>query len=131
MPETARRVLLIDDEPHISSILDRRFTMAGWTTAIAKNGREAMDMLEPPPDVVIVDYQMPTMDGLETAEALATHDATRHAPIIMLTARGHLVDQDRVAATNIRTLLPKPFSAREVIAAADDLVNNADSEAAA
>ena len=111
----ATRILLVDDEIHIVSILERRFKQAGYEVEVSRNGAEGFEAAcQTPPDIVIADYQMPQMDGLEFAEALASEPATASIPVVMLTARGHLVDQERVDATNIKRMLAKPFSARDV-----------------
>lgn len=126
-----RHILLVDDEIHVVSILERRFKQSGWTVEIARDGQAACEAVDvKTPDLIVIDYQMPRMNGLETAEALAVSESGAGVPIIMLSARGHLVDQDRLAKTNIKALLRKPFSAREVISAVEELLAS-DKESAA
>ena len=121
-----RTVLLVDDEIHVVKILERRFQSLGWATVIARNGSEAVDAAEAScPDIMVIDFQMPVMDGLETAERMAGLDSTRGMPIVMLTARGHRVETERVEATNIRAMLQKPFSARDVVAKVQDVLEGA------
>lgn len=124
MPQ--RHLLVVDDEIHIVSILKRRFESAGWRVTVARNGREGVDAaLAEVPDVVVVDYQMPEMDGLETAEAFSREGSLRGVPILMLTARGHLVEEARLGATGVREVLQKPFSARDLIRRVEELVPGA------
>jgi CheY-like chemotaxis protein len=68
------------------------------------------------PDLICSDFQMPLMSGLELAERLKATAETAHIPILMLTARGHRITPTQLAQTNIRTMLAKPFSARELVA---------------
>lgn len=127
-----RRVLLVDDEIHVVSILERRFAQLGWEVNVCRDGEAALASLEEKwvPDIIIIDYQMPRLNGLETAEKLKLTELGGNVPIIMLSARGHLVDEQRLATTNIRMLLRKPFSAREVLAAAESVLETGSESAA-
>lgn len=120
-----RHLLVIDDEIHIVTILKRRFEAAGWRVTLARDGRQGVEAaVACTPDAVVVDYQMPHMDGLEVAEALFANETTRSAPVLMLTARAHLIDEERLARTNIRDLLSKPFSARELLTRVEKVVGS-------
>ena len=79
-----KTVLLIDDDTSNLEALGDVFRDAGYTVVCARNGAEALACLAAAhPNVVMVDYVMPRMDGATTVEMLRRHDATRHVSIIM------------------------------------------------
>ncbi|MEL6795959.1 MAG: response regulator [Planctomycetota bacterium] len=113
--QSGPRLLLVDDEPHITHILGRKLSKLGAKIVVARNGSEALALAtDQPPDLVLSDLQMPKMNGLEFALALAEHPATRGVPVIMISGRGFLLDDTRVKQTNIVEVLEKPFSAKTV-----------------
>ncbi|MDX2016515.1 MAG: response regulator [Planctomycetota bacterium] len=119
------RILICDDEPHIRLVVAARLRGAGHTVTEAADGAEALRCAElERPDLVITDFQMPEMSGLDLACALAERPALANVPVIMLTARGHAVDPERLARTRITTVLPKPFSARELLERAEALLRS-------
>jgi two-component system alkaline phosphatase synthesis response regulator PhoP len=82
----------------------------------ASDGQEALELAKAHlPELVFTDYQMPFLSGLELCEKLKSDPATRHIPAIMLTARGFSLSDQELADTNIRKVLVKPFSPREVL----------------
>lgn len=110
-------VLLADDDAHITFIVARKLDMAGFTVFMASDGEEALEMARDlKPDIVVTDLQMPHMSGLELCKAMRKSTETAEIPVIMLTARGYVLEDDQVAETNIRRIMSKPFSAREVLA---------------
>ena len=112
----APKILVLDDESHITHILCFKLQQAGAETLSAGDGQEGLELVEQfQPDIIISDFQMPRMDGLEFAKALAANAATAEIPLILLTARGHRIPASALAGTSIRYLLPKPFSIREVL----------------
>lgn len=125
MPE--QTILLADDEAHITCVVSHKLRAAGFTVVTAKDGEEAFELAcQTSPALVITDLQMPRMSGLELAIKLRETPATSRTPLIMLTARGYILDSRDVALTNIRCLISKPFSAREVVRrVVDELENGA------
>ena len=114
---STKTVLVVDDEPHIRYILESKLKSAGFVVTTANNGRDAYALAcENPPDLLVTDFQMPASSGLELCTRLASNPATSEIPAIMLTARGHRISPSELAKTNIRELLPKPFSIRQVLA---------------
>lgn len=124
-------VLLADDEAHITCVVADRLRSAGFDVTTARDGEEALELaLRLRPALVITDLQMPRMSGLELALKLAAAEATAKTPVIMLTARGYILDQELTDRTNIRTVMGKPFSAREVVRRASELLGIAPANAA-
>jgi CheY-like chemotaxis protein len=109
-------ILICDDDTHIRCILTAKLRSAGYTVHEARDGEEGFAAaLAHRPALILTDYQMPGTDGLNMALRLATDPATATIPLIMLTARGHSVDEETRAKTSIRVLIDKPFSAKQVL----------------
>lgn len=124
-------IILVDDELHVSQILGRRLAREGYRVETARDGFDALERIAAEkPDLVISDLQMPRLDGVGLALALADDPAARDVPIILLTARGHRVDQDAVSRTRIIRLMAKPFSAHEMVAVVAEVLAGAGQEAA-
>lgn len=110
------RLLLVDDEPHITHILSRKLGKLGVEVAVARNGAEGFERaVEFAPSLILSDLQMPKLDGLGMAIKLAEDPATAGIPIVMISGRGFLLDDTRVRQTRIVEVLEKPFSVNAVI----------------
>ncbi len=115
-----RTVLIADDEVHLTRIVALGLAKAGAAVVVARNGSELVEQaFAARPDLIVTDYQMPVLDGFEACCRLKADPRTADVPIVMLTARGHRLAPADLARTNIRLLLPKPFSIRELLAAVD------------
>ena len=108
-------ILVVDDETHILHVVSLKLRNAGYDVITAEDGEEALELAKrQQPDLIITDYQMPFMTGVELCEKLLNDPATRGIPAILLTARGFYLPSDRLAQTNIRDVMTKPFSPREI-----------------
>jgi len=113
---TENKILVCDDEPHILHVVSTKLRNAGFEVITAADGAEAFDLAQQHrPSLVITDYQMPLLSGLELSAKLRADPQTEHVPIIMLTARGFSLGNADLDNTNIRKVLPKPFSPRELL----------------
>lgn len=129
MPD-APLILIVDDETHILHVVSIKLKNAGYRIVTAGDGEEGLAAaLEHQPDLVITDYQMPFMTGLELCIAMKQHETTAHIPAMMLTARGFSLDSQYTEQTNIVALLSKPFSPREILAKVQSLVGTQPSAA--
>ncbi|MCC6425456.1 MAG: response regulator [Phycisphaerales bacterium] len=109
-------VVIADDEHPIRLILAAKLREEGHQVTECRDGDEALDaVLENCPDLLITDFQMPVMSGLALCMTLKTNPRTASLPVLMLTARGHAISPQELAMTNIRHLLPKPFSAKQIV----------------
>lgn len=116
-------ILLVDDERPITSIMRRKLEQHGYDVIEAGDGEEGLAVArQRRPDAVVTDLQMPHISGLELSVALRRLPETSTTPIIMLTGRGHYVDQNVLSRTNIRKLVSKPFSAREILEAVNEIL---------
>lgn len=113
----AAKILLVDDEAHILQVLSLKLRNAGYEIVTAQDGEEAFELAcQSAPELVITDFQMPYMTGLELCRALRENTATADVPVIMLTARGYALDTDDLAIGNIKQVLSKPFSPKQIVA---------------
>lgn len=118
-----KTVLVADDEPHIRYMLDYKVSRAGYTVLTATDGQEAYELAcEHRPDLVVTDYQMPGGDGMELSKRLKANAETALIPVLMLTARGYKVPASDLGQTNIKVLMDKPFSPRDLLDRVAELV---------
>src|SRR3954468_24922954 len=89
-----RTILLADDETHILNVVSLKLRNAGFRVRTASDGQEALDLaLQETPDLLITDYHMPMLSGLELCRRLRQNPATAGVPAIMLTARGYQLEE--------------------------------------
>ncbi|MEX2672419.1 MAG: response regulator [Phycisphaeraceae bacterium] len=116
-------ILVVDDESHIVNVVSLKLRNAGFTVVTASDGEEAFELAQQClPELIITDYQMPFLSGLEMCEKLKQTPATAHIPALMLTARGFSLTQADLAPTNVVGVLSKPFSPREIVKRVQELV---------
>ena len=119
----SKKILVADDEAHILHIVSMKLRNAGYDVITAEDGEEALDLcLSEKPDLVITDYQMPVMNGMEMCKELRTNPETWSIPAIMLTARGFDIGSDEMLDAGIVAILDKPFSPREILMRVNDLL---------
>lgn len=110
-------VLVVEDEPPLQKLLAYNLEAAGFTVLQAYDGEEALTLIdERPPDLVLLDWMLPQLSGLEVCRRLRRRPDTAHLPIIMLTARGEEPDRLRGLDTGADDFIAKPFSPAELIA---------------
>jgi DNA-binding response OmpR family regulator len=117
-------VLLADDEAHVTHVMARAVRAAGMAVLTAEDGEEAYELAaEHKPDLIVTDLQMPYMSGIDLAEKLQANNELCRIPVILLSARGYVVEREAKSLTNIRAVVEKPFSAREVVARIAELLS--------
>jgi len=120
-------VLVIDDETHIVHVVHLKLTHAGYDVMTAEDGEEGLELaLTHQPDLIITDYQMPFLTGLELCQRLKEHEPTCNTPALMLTARGANIQQEQLDRTNIAAVIKKPFSPREILLRVQELLDQPD-----
>ncbi len=118
------KILVCDDEPHIVHVVSSKLRNAGFEVITAVDGEEAFAVAQQEhPQLIITDYQMPFLSGLELCTKLRGTDGLSDVPVIMLTARGFSLGDDDTGNTNIKKVLPKPFSPREILRTVEDLLS--------
>ncbi|MBN1816627.1 MAG: response regulator [Sedimentisphaerales bacterium] len=120
-----KKVLVVDDEIHIVQVVAIKLRNNGYQVFTAENGAEALELAgREKPDVIISDFQMPVMTGLELAENLRKHSETADIPVVMLTARGFAIDDTQRETLRIAACLSKPFSPREVLQCIEEVISH-------
>jgi len=114
---TNTTVLIIEDSSEIQKLLEYNFQNAGYNVAIACDGDEGLNLAEEiHPDVIILDWMMPLMSGIEVLQKLRNREATIETPIIMLTAKAEEHDRLKGLDKGADDYVVKPFSPAELIA---------------
>lgn len=111
-----RKVLVADDEVHIVQVVAMKLRNNGFDVITADNGAEAYKLCcEEKPDIIIADYQMPQMTGIELIEKIRSTPELEHIPVIILTARGFAIEDEQKERLNVAECLSKPFSPKELL----------------
>jgi len=120
-----KKVLVVDDEIHIVHVVSIKLHNNGYEVIPAENGAEAFELacLENP-DIIVTDFQMPVMTGLELIEKLRATEQTADIPVILLTARGFAVEDEQKFGLKISEILSKPFSPRELLRSIEDILHH-------
>ncbi|NML49922.1 response regulator transcription factor [Streptomyces sp. R302] len=114
-PNETERILIVDDEPAVREALRRSLAFEGYATREAVDGVDALAAMEPyAPDLVVLDVQMPRMDGLTAARRIRAAGST--VPILMLTARDTVGDRVTGLDAGADDYLVKPFELDELFA---------------
>ena len=118
-----KRVLVVDDEIHIVHVVAIKLRNNGYDVFSADNGAEAYELAcRENPDIIVTDFQMPVMTGLELVEKLRQNDKTKDTPVIMLTARSFAISKEQQEQLQISGCLSKPFSPRELLENIEDIL---------
>ena len=109
-------VLVVDDEPNIALSLEYLMKGQGFEVRVARDGEAALEALrERMPDVMLLDVMMPKRDGYEVCQTVRANPEWNGLRIIMLTARGRAIEQEKGLALGADDYITKPFSTREVV----------------
>ncbi|WP_427791391.1 phosphate regulon transcriptional regulator PhoB [Brevundimonas diminuta] len=132
-------ILVMEDEDALATLLQYNLEKEGYDVAVAADGEEGMLQVEErTPDLILLDWMLPKLSGIEVCRRIRGRAETRNLPIIMLTARGEETDRVRGLDTGADDYMTKPFSMTELTARiravlrrirpglADDRVNHAD-----
>ena len=120
---TDKKVLVVDDEIHIVHVVAIKLRNNGYEVVTADNGAQAFELAcKENPDIIVTDFQMPIMTGLELVEKLRGNEATKDVPVIMLTARSFAISKEQQEDLQISGCLSKPFSPRELLGNIEDVL---------
>jgi len=123
---SAPRILIVEDEAALALLLTYNLEAEGFQVERAERGDEAeLKLAENQPDLVILDWMLPGVSGLEVCRRLRARDATRDLPVIMLTARGEETERVRGLSVGADDYLVKPFSVPELVARVHALLRRA------
>lgn len=110
-------VLIVEDEVALATLLRYNLEREGYRVFEARDGEEALLVAdEAKPDLVVLDWMLPELSGIEVARRLRARGHSRNVPIVMLTARGEETDRIRGLDTGVDDYVVKPFSMNELLA---------------
>ncbi len=130
MPDTpsspsGRRILVVDDEPHIRRVLSAVLGDRGFDITMANDGVEGLEELSSNTfDLVILDLMMPGASGLEILSRIRSGTDRADTPVIILTAKGQDTDRDAAMAGGADDFLTKPFSPKKLIARIEEILGD-------
>jgi two-component system phosphate regulon response regulator PhoB len=120
------RILIVEDEEPLTLLLRYNLEAEGYEVETVARGDDAATRLkESPPDLVVLDWMLPGLSGIELCRSLRARPETRQLPIIMLTARGEESEKVRGLATGADDYIVKPFSVPELLARVRALLRRA------
>jgi len=120
-----KKVLVADDEVHIVQVVAMKLRNNGFEVVTADNGSDAYKICcEEKPDIIVTDYQMPGLTGIELIEKIRGTPGFENVPVIMLTARGFAVDDEQKEKLNIAECLSKPFSPKELLSHVESVLQS-------
>lgn len=107
----SRRVLVVDDDDAIREVAQTSLELvAGWVVDVAASGQDALDLaVADPPDAILLDVMMPSMDGPTTFARLQADTRTRDVPVVLLTAKVQPSERRRWEGLGVAGVLAKPF----------------------
>lgn len=110
------RILVVEDDPQIARLVEFKLRHSGFQVTLAPDGGAgAQEVLDNPPDLVLLDVMMPVLNGYQVLERIRANPQTCDLPVIMVTAKGYESDLDRLR-DNVTDYILKPFSPSDVVA---------------
>jgi len=110
-------ILIVEDEPEIAQLLERTLSREGFTCAVCGDGYRALQLFsDRAPDVIVLDWMLPGLDGLEVCARIRQKPGQKDPYILMLTAKGEEIDRIIGLSTGADDYLVKPFSPQELVA---------------
>ncbi len=116
-------ILIVDDSPSVRQLTSNIIKNVGWTAIVAKDGLEALEMLEDSdelPDIILTDVEMPRMNGYELLASLKRQENLQAIPIIIITSRASQKHRQKVIDLGISDYLTKPFEDTKLV----EIINN-------
>jgi len=118
-----KRILAVDDEPHILRLVSYTLAARGYEVLEAVDGLAAIEIAErEQPDLILMDVSMPALSGYEACDRLRDNPVTAHIPIVMLSAKSQAAEQAMGLARGAVRYIIKPFTPQELVAHVVDVI---------
>jgi DNA-binding response OmpR family regulator len=119
-----KKILLIEDEPHIVAALSFLLQREGLKVSSHDNGTDALDRIrDVTPDLIILDIMLPGKTGMQILGEIREDDGLKDLPVLMLTAKGQKKDREAAETAGASLFMTKPFSNQEILANVKDLLD--------
>jgi CheY-like chemotaxis protein len=119
-----KKILLVEDNEMNRDMLSRRLVRKGYDVSIAVDGRQGVEMAESAmPDLILMDMSLPVLDGWEATRQLKNADATRHIPVIALTAHAMSGDRERALEAGCDDYDTKPIELPRLLEKIETMLN--------
>jgi two-component system cell cycle response regulator DivK len=126
------RILLVEDNEMNRDMLSRRLQRRGFEVMIAVDGQSGIEMAQAEsPDLILMDMSLPVIDGWEATRALKTMKATRHIPVIALTAHAMSTDRDKALESGCDDYDTKPIEFSRLLEKMETLIGRGDGTSSA
>jgi len=120
---SSKRILVVDDDAHIALSLEIRLQADGWEVETQQTGDGALRAAQAAaPDVILLDVSIPDMDGFTLAERLRESAATRHTPLVFLTASKHGALRERARSVGAADFFEKPYDSTALLSRVGELL---------
>lgn len=117
-----KKIVIVDDEPNIVMTLEYAFKKQGFEVFIARDGSEALHIMETEiPDVVLLDIMMPKVDGYQTLQTIKKNKKWENTKVVFLTAKNKASDIEKGESLGVDKYLIKPFSVKKVVSEINEL----------
>ena len=111
------KILVVEDEPNQVELIEFNLNSEGYEVVVARDGEEALNLAEEEnPDLILLDWMLPKVSGIEVCRQLRRSKMTREIPIVMLTARSEESDKIRGLDIGADDYITKPYSIKELLA---------------
>ena len=118
-----KKILIVDDEPNIVMSLEYTFKKNNFEVFIARDGQEALDILQKQlPDVIILDVMMPMVDGYATLQQIKKDERLQNCKVIFLSAKNKEKDIEKGLSLGANLYVVKPFSLKKLVEQVHDLL---------
>ena len=118
-----KKILIVDDKLEVVELVTATLEGEGYQVISASDGREALEKIgKEKPDLVLLDIIMPKMDGLEVLAKAKKDSQTKDIPIIMLTAKGQKLDQEKGEELGATSYIVKPFSPSHLLIKIEEII---------
>lgn len=119
-----KKILIVDDEPNIVMTLEYAFKKQEYLVFIARDGSEALEILEKEtPDVILLDIMMPKVDGYKTIEIIKKDEKLKNTKVVFLTAKSKSKDVEKGMGLGADLYLTKPFSIKKIVQEINELTS--------
>lgn len=118
-----KKILIVDDEPNIVMSLEYTFRKKGYEVYIARDGSEALEILETKiPDVIVLDVMMPKVDGYQTIKSIKENNHLKETKVIFLSAKNKASDVEKGLQLGADAYILKPFSVKVLVSKVNELL---------